>query len=250
MSSSHQGSQPFHTRQLSRRGFVAYTSGLGVTSTVLSGALWARVAEDSGTQVTKAMLQEAEHLAGLTFTEDERDLMVEGLNAYLKKYRALREVPLDNAVAPAVQFNPVVAGMTVTKKAKHLKLSKRRPRNRPSDLEEVAFWPVTDLAQLIKSRQVTATELTHMYLKRLKRYDPQLKCVVTLTEALALKQAKRADEEIAAGQYRGPLHGIPWGAKDLLAVKGYRTTWGAMPYKDQVLKENATVVTRLEQAGA
>ena len=229
---------------------MAYTSGLGLTSTVLSGALWAKVAEDSVTQITKDMLQEAEHLAGLTFTEDERALMVDGLNSYLQKYRALREVPVDNAVAPAVQFNPVVAGMTVEKKPKYLRMSKHQVQDRPSDLEAVAFWPVTDLAHLIKSRQVSSIELTRMYLNRLKQHDPQLKCVVTLTEALALKQAKRADEEIAAGLYRGPLHGIPWGAKDLLAVKGYKTTWGAMPFKDQVFDEDATVVTRLEAAGA
>lgn len=250
MSNSEQGSQPLPHSPLSRRSFMAYTSGLGLTSTVLSGALWAKVAEDSVTQITKDMLQEAEHLAGLTFTEDERALMVDGLNSYLQKYRALREVPVDNAVAPAVQFNPVVAGMTVEKKPKYLRMSKHQVQDRPSDLEAVAFWPVTDLAHLIKSRQVSSIELTRMYLNRLKQHDPQLKCVVTLTEALALKQAKRADEEIAAGLYRGPLHGIPWGAKDLLAVKGYKTTWGAMPFKDQVFDEDATVVTRLEAAGA
>ncbi|MCF7973830.1 MAG: amidase [Phycisphaerae bacterium] len=216
----------------------------------MSNALWAQVGEDLGAPVTKAMLQEAEHLAGLTFTDDERDLMVEGLNDYLEKYRALREVRLDNAVAPAVQFNPVVPGMTFEKKAKQLNMSQRPPRKRPADLEAAAFWPVTDLAHLIQSRQITSTELTTMYLDRLKRFDPTLHCVVTLTESLALEQAKRADEEIAAGHYRGPLHGIPWGAKDLLAVKGYKTTWGAMPYKDQVIDEDATVVTRLEKAGA
>ncbi len=250
MSNSEERSGTFEREQLSRRGFMAYTSGLGLTSTVLSGALWAKVADDKVAEVTSEMLQEAERLAGLEFTDDERELMVEGLNKYLAKYRELREVPLDNSVAPAIQFNPVLPGMTFEKKAGRLRLSKRPRRKVPSSLEDVAFWPVTDLARLIKSRKVNSTELTTMYLDRLKRYDPKLKCVVTLTEELAFEQAKRADEEIAAGNYRGPLHGIPWGAKDLLAVKGYRTTWGAMPYKDQVIDCDATVVQRLEEAGA
>src|SRR5690606_10641518 len=121
---------------------------------------------------------------------------------------------------------------------------------RPARLEDAAFYPVTHLAQLIRTRQVTSVQLTEMYLRRLKRYDPYLECVVTLTEDLALRQARQADEEIAAGHYRGPLHGIPWGAKDLLATRGYRTTWGAMPYKDQVIDADATVVQRLTEAGA
>lgn len=250
MSNSSERSGTFERKQLSRRGFMAYTSGLGLTSTVLSGALWAKVADDKVAEITTEMLLEAERLAGLEFTDDERELMVEGVNKYLDKYRKLREVPLDNSVAPAIQFNPVLPGMTFEKKVGRLRLSKRQKRKVPSDLDDLAFWPVTDLARLIKSRKVSSTELTTMYLDRLKRYDPKLKCVVTLTEELALKQAKRADDEIAAGNYRGPLHGIPWGAKDLLAVKGYKTTWGAMPYKDQVIDCNATVVKRLEEAGA
>lgn len=250
MSNSEQQAQALQPNRFSRRSFLAYTSGLGVTSTVMSDALWAQVADAPDVTVTQAMLQEAEHLAGLTFTEDERALMIDGLNNYLAKYRAIRSVSLDNAVAPAVQFNPFVPGMTIERTAKSLKISPAGRRKRPSNLEKVAFWPVTDLAHLIKSRQVTSTELTEMYLNRLRRYDPQLKCVVTLTESLALEQAKQADREIAAGQYRGPLHGIPWGAKDLLAVKGYPTTWGATPFKDQVIDEDATVVTRLADAGA
>lgn len=121
---------------------------------------------------------------------------------------------------------------------------------RPADLEDLAFAPVTELAQLIRARKVTSTELIRMYLARLKKYGPHLECVVTLTEELALAQAARADEEIAAGRYRGPLHGIPYGAKDLLAVRGYKTTWGAKPYENQVIDDNATVIERLEEAGA
>ncbi len=120
----------------------------------------------------------------------------------------------------------------------------------PSDLNDLAFLPVSELSELLRTRAVTSAALTRMYLERLKRYDPRLKCVITLTEERALRQARAADEEIARGRYRGPLHGIPWGAKDLLATKGYPTTWGAGPYRDQVIDEDATVVRRLDDAGA
>jgi len=121
---------------------------------------------------------------------------------------------------------------------------------RPGSLEELAFLPVAHLSQLVRARKIKPSELTDMYLSRLKRYDPQLRCVITLTEARARAQARAADAEISAGKYRGPLHGIPWGPKDLLAAKGYKTTWGAGPYKEQVIDEDATVVQRLDRAGA
>ncbi len=238
------------TKQLSRRQFIAYLSGLGLTSTLLPRTLWAKLQDSETMKITKEMLREAEQLAGLEFTEPERELMMEGLNKYLETYKKLRKVTLDNDVAPALRFNPILPGMTFEKQQRLIKISENRKLKAPSDLEELAFWPITDLAQLIKSRQVSSLKLTNMYLDRLKRYDPKLHCVITLTEELAQKQAKLADEEIAAGHYRGPLHGIPWGAKDLLAVKEYKTTWGAMPYKDQVINLDATVVRRLEEAGA
>ena len=236
--------------QLARRSFLAYFSGLGLSATVLPGALWAKMQAEEVTKVTKEMLQAAEQIAGLEFNDSERDLMVDGLNKHLQRYEKMREVPLDNSVAPAVQFNPVVPGTTFEKKQLPIKASKPRNAKKPSDIEELSFWTITNLAGLIKSRKVSSLELTNMYLGRLKKYDDKLRCVITLTEELARQQAKRADKEIAAGRYRGPLHGIPWGAKDLLAVKGYKTTWGAMPYKDQVIDTDATVVRRLEQAGA
>ena len=129
-------------------------------------------------------------------------------------------------------------------------MSSSKGTKRPANLEDVAFYSVGQLAELIRTKQVTSVELTGMYLGRLKRYGPKLECVVTLTEDLAMQQARRADAEIAAGTYRGPLHGIPYGAKDLLSVKGYPTTWGAPPYKDQVFGEDATVIKKLENAGA
>jgi Asp-tRNA(Asn)/Glu-tRNA(Gln) amidotransferase A subunit family amidase len=117
-------------------------------------------------------------------------------------------------------------------------------------LEDAAFWPVVQLAQLIKTRQVTSVELTQMYLSRLHKYNGKLNCVVTFLDDVALAEAKKADAEIAAGKYKGPLHGIPWGAKDIIAVKGYKTTWGSNAYKDQMIEEDASVVTMLRDAGA
>jgi Asp-tRNA(Asn)/Glu-tRNA(Gln) amidotransferase A subunit family amidase len=235
---------------LGRREFMACLSGLGFSSAVLPDVLWAKVENSGDKKLTKEMLAEAERFIGLEFTDEERELMLDGINGQLEKYERIREVPLDNSVAPAIQFNPVVSGVQPGTKQKMIKLSKPRKKQFPAYLEEVAFWTVTDLAGLIKSRNISSVELTKMYLNRLKKYDEKLKCVISLTEELAYEQARRADREIAAGRYRGPLHGIPWGAKDLLAVKGYKTTWGAMPFKEQVLDYDATVVKRLEKAGA
>jgi Asp-tRNA(Asn)/Glu-tRNA(Gln) amidotransferase A subunit family amidase len=117
-------------------------------------------------------------------------------------------------------------------------------------IESLALASVVDLARLLKARRITSVDLTRMYLDRLKKFGPRLNCVVTLTEELAMRQAELADKEIAAGKYRGPLHGIPWGAKDLLATRGIRTTFGAKPYENQILDYDATVVRKLEEAGA
>jgi len=250
MSTSTETSMTSDTKQLDRRRFMTYFTGLGLTSTLMPGVLWAKLQEEKTVEITKEMLLEAEHLAGLEFTDSERDLMLEGLKSYLEKYDKLRKVTMDNSVVPALQFNPVLPGVTFDKQQHPIRMSPGRERKVPSNLEELADWPVIDIAPLVKSRQISPVELTNMYLYRLKRYDSKLHCVITLTEDLALEQARRADREIAAGRYRGPLHGIPWGAKDLLAVKGYKTTWGAMPYKDQTIDYDATVVRRLEEAGA
>ncbi|MCB9421470.1 MAG: amidase [Ardenticatenaceae bacterium] len=201
-------------------------------------------------EITSETLSQAEKLAGLTFTDSERELMLKGVIERRDDYAKLREVPLPNNVPPALQFVPQVPGTKSPVPNSPISLDHIPVPQRPFSLEDVAFWPVTYLARLLQTRQVTSVELTEMYLARLKRYDPQLQCVVTLTEERALAQAKQADEEMADGRYRGPLHGIPWGAKDLLAVKGYPTTWGAAPYQDQAIDEDAVVVQRLDEAGA
>jgi len=190
-----------------------------------------------------------ENLAGLEFTQNERDTLLPGLKVFKGQYDTLRTVALNNSVPVPLYFNPLLPGQTLPT-GKDSYRFQEFPTKRPKNIEECAFYTIGQLAHLIRTRQVTSLELTTMYLERLKRHGPTLECVVTLTEELALKQARRADKNIKAGRYLGPLHGIPYGAKDLLAVPGYKTTWGAMTHKDQVLDETATVVQKLEDAGA
>jgi len=224
------------------------TAALLIPAVALLGFLAGVGAEKAG--LTKSQVESAENLIGLKFTDAERDSMLDDLASNLESYQNLRNVPLDNATPPSLVFNPLPLGFEPT--AGKTKLVTNPPVNTrvPDNLEELAFYSVRDLAELIRTKKVTSTQLTTMYLERLKRHGPELECVVTLTEELALEQARKADEDIAAGRYRGYLHGIPYGAKDLLAVKGYKTTWGAEPYKDQVIDDTATVVQKLERAGA
>jgi len=231
-----------------RRAFVAYFSSIGLGTTLLPGVLWAKAGQQG--VVTKEMIAQAERIAGLDFTEAEREAMVRGLDQNLRAWEQLRSVVIDNAVSPAFVFDPVPPGMPLPSGRRRIRMSDAPRIERPADLEQLAFRPVRQLAELVRTRRVTSVELTEMYLARLKRHDAVLQCVVTLTEQRALDQARRADREIAAGRYRGPLHGIPWGAKDLLAVRGYPTTWGAAPYRDQVIDMDASVVQRLDEAGA
>ncbi|HEX5221515.1 MAG TPA: amidase [Verrucomicrobiae bacterium] len=216
-------------------GCVIATSALAQTNTNL---------------VTREVVERADGLIGIEFSESEIDLMLPGLREQRRNYEAMRQFPLSNSVPPAMQFNPLPVGFKFETARRKFKPSPLPKVKLPANLDEIAFYSVGELATLIKSRQITSEKLTRFYLDRLKRYGPQLECVVTLTEDLALQQARRADQEIAAGKYRGPLHGIPYGAKDLLAVKGIPTTWGAAPYTNQVFDYDATVIKRLEEAGA
>lgn len=235
---------------LERRRFLAYFSGVGLTSTLFPGILWAHMQQEQSSRVTAEMIRGAEQLSGLEFTPEEREEMVQAVNQNLERYDEMRKTPLSNGDWPALQFNPALPGMHFSNEKSALQRSDPGQVDVPANLEEVAFWPVTRLSRLVESRKITSLELTNMYLRRLKRYDPKLECVITLTEDLAMMQAHRADQEIAMGRYRGPLHGIPWGVKDLLATKEYPTTWGAEPYKDQKFDFDATIVERLEGAGA
>ena len=235
---------------LNRRKFISYFSSIGLGATLMPGALLAQ-AQDAQV-ITLGMVDEAARIAGLALPPDAEKRIADNLSrkgSLLANYQALRDLKLGNDTPPAIVFNPLLPGMKLPSDRKTFKWSKPDVPKPKTD-EDLAFLPVTHLARLIEKRVIKSLELTKLYLERLKKYDPLLHCVVTLTEELALKQAAQADAEIAGGKYRGPLHGIPWGAKDLLAVKGYKTTFGASPYKDQVIDIDSTVFTRLSEAGA
>ena len=171
-------------------------------------------------------------------------------SSQLVNYKHLRKIDLKNSTLPAILFNPIPVGFEIPKEQKQIIFSDYSNTKLPEGINNLAFFAVGELAELIRTKKITSTELTKFFLERLKKYDPELHCVITLTEDRALKQARLMDEEIAEGKYRGMLHGIPFGVKDLLATRDYKTTWGAMPFKDQMIDEDATVIKKLEDAGA
>jgi len=238
---------------IDRRGFLAACSKFGVAGTLFPGVLWA-MAEGEPKKITVEMISAAAAIADVPIPDEDREMMLRNLQNATKGYDEIYALHMANGVQPAMVFDPLTSTNMHFEQAKRPVQMSAAPaiaaRHVPKDLEEIAFATVRELAEMIRTKKVSSTALTQMYLTRLKRYDPLLHFVITLTEDRALAQAKEADREIAAGKYRGPLHGIPWGAKDLLAVKGYPTTWGAAPYKDQMIDEDATVVKRLDAAGA
>ncbi len=230
---------------LDRRRFHALLATAGLAAPSLSRALGAQDGE-----LTAADVERAEALTGLAFTPDERELMARGLNELREQYAALRALPLDNAVPPALRFDPVPAGAALDPPRGASAWAPAAAGPRPANAGDLAFAPVAELAALLRERRVTSVELTELSLARLERHDPALACVVTLLREPALEAAARADAELDAGDVRGPLHGVPWGAKDLLAARAARTTWGAKPFEHQHLDVDATAVRRLEEAGA
>ena len=256
---------------LDRRAFLSACSAAGVSSALFPGVLYGLAAQAQETnpnyvfKVTPELIDEAARVAGVgPFSDVQKKMMMDGLADQRGSVEAIRRLKIPYSVGPAFVFHPQKAAKKfaaseefargdATKvdwsKAANISHPVTLP-NRPQQIEDVAFASVSELGSLLKNRVITSVELTKMYLERLKRYDAKLHFVVTLTEERALKQAAEADAEIAAGKYRGPLHGIPWGAKDLLAVKGYPTTWGAGGFEKQVIDEDATVVERLDAAGA
>jgi Asp-tRNA(Asn)/Glu-tRNA(Gln) amidotransferase A subunit family amidase len=234
---------------LDRRTFLSVCSRFGLTTTLLPGVLWA-MADEKG-KVTRDMIDSASFIAGVPIGDEYKDMMLESLTDYPKNFDAIYGLHIKNEIAPAVIFDPVIPGMKLETARRPLKISSAPTMaSAPKNLEDVAFYSVRQLAELVRTKKVSSVALTEMYLERLKRYGSTLKFVITLTEDRARAKAKEADAEIAAGKYRGPLHGLPWGAKDLLAVKGYRTTWGAGGFENQTIDEDATVVQRLDKAGA
>ena len=186
----------------------------------------------------------------LKLTDAERDSMTDNLKRFQGSYKAIHEYLLNNSVAPALVFDPLPYGFQPNEKQLPVNWNLPKDVSLPANREELAFYPVYKLATLIKNKKITSVELTKLYLNRLKKFGDTLQCVITLMEATALQQAKKADEEIAKGKYRGPLHGIPYGIKDLLAVEGTKTTWGAAGFENQTINTTATVVKKLNDAGA
>ena len=235
---------------IDRRHVLKVLSAAGVGSAVFGRAL-AAIAADAA-KVTDAMIGQAAWIAGIPITDDQRTLMLDGINEAEDAYAKMRAVALGNAIPPAFAFDPTAVGpparspgaarRSATPAAKRV-----RP---PGTKDDVAFAPVTLLSEWLRHKAISSTELTTLYLERIERLDAKLFAVITLTPERALERAKAADSEIAKGRWRGPLHGVPYGAKDLLAVAGYRTTWGSVPFKEQVLNETASVVERLDGAGA
>jgi Asp-tRNA(Asn)/Glu-tRNA(Gln) amidotransferase A subunit family amidase len=246
-------------QRLGRRKFLAAVPAAVAAGAALPAAAPQAPPPQSAPRVGKEALKRSEKMLGLEFTDAEEEMMLRGVGRNLESYEALRRlnVPLDTE--PAVVFHPYLPGRrppAAGPRAKLLDVGPRAGARRGTvhasvaPLEQLAFSPVTQLSDLIRRREITSADLTKMYLARLEKHGEALKCVVTLTRDLALAQAAQADKDLRAGRYRGQLHGIPWGAKDLFATKGFRTTWGAKPYENQVIDLDATVVERLREAGA
>ncbi len=235
---------------ITRRTVLQLFPLLGITSEVFARALAQEAAGKNS--ITKEMIAGAQWVSGIELSADQIEALQSELNSWHDSVKELNEIELDpQQDFPAIMFQPLswkphpAESPLISVRSTQLAAGKR-----PNSDDDLAFLTVTELSGLIRDQQISSLELTTLYLDRLKRFDPMLKCVVNLTEDLALKQARRADLEIARGGYRGPLHGIPWGAKDLISVAGYPTTWGIPVFKDRIIGQTATVARRLEDAGA
>jgi Asp-tRNA(Asn)/Glu-tRNA(Gln) amidotransferase A subunit family amidase len=251
-----------------RRAFLTVTGRFGLASTLFPGILYTLATQttpeaqaqepanaDQKTpelpKITNEMIDQAAALAGITIAPEYKAAMIDHLAEQRGGYFAIRKLKIPNSVAPAIVFDPLPPGVTVnTQREKPVYSTAPATLTAPANLEDVAFFSAMDLADLIRRKKISCANLTDMYLARLRRYDPVLHFGITLTDDRAHNQAREADADIAKGKYRGPLHGLPWGAKDLLAVKGYPTTWGAGGFEHQSIDEDATVVQRLDAAGA
>jgi Asp-tRNA(Asn)/Glu-tRNA(Gln) amidotransferase A subunit family amidase len=251
----------------SRREFLTETS-LGLLAAATVGRGFAQQASDLppgappafgagpavGPEVTTSTFAEAEKLVQFELTASERAMAAgswrKTMAALYERRTGPRKVALESTLAPASHWNPMLPGLKAGPERDRFIRSESDPGPLPARDEDIAFASVTQLSRWIEQRRLTSERLTRIYLKRLEEFDPKLHCVITLTRELALAQAKKADEEIAAGKYRGPLHGIPWGGKDLLDTAGIRTTYGAEPFRNRVPVNDAVVVKRLHEAGA
>ncbi len=245
---------PKKSAKINRRSFVKLLPAAGAAAiTNLEATSGDAIAQQTPPQtpqkITKETLHAAEQLFGIEFTDAQEAMALQGVNRNLASYEELRKIDVPLDTEPAMAFHPASPGKKFNTVKTKIKASRVEPPKFKS-VEDLAFSAVAQLAELVRTKQVSPVELTKMYLARLKKYGPSLLCVVTLTEELALKQAEDAEREIRRGKYRGPLHGIPCGVKDLFATKGIKTTWGAEPYREQMIDYDSTVVERLRDAGA
>lgn len=201
-------------------------------------------------QITTSEIANAEKMLDLSFTPAKRDSMIGVLNTNLQYYKWLHTFNLANSVPLTNWFDPVLPEMNFAATQNKIDWNIAANVSMPANKNDLAFYSIAELASLIKNKKITSTELTRFFIKRLRKYGDTLHCVISLTEEIALKQARKADAELAKGIYKSPLQGIPYGLKDLFAVKGTKTTYGTPPYKDQVIDEDAFVYTQLEKAGA
>lgn len=220
---------------------------LCLLSFTLGGFISQKVEEE---KISIALVKAAQKIIGVNFTDVEIDSMLTDLDGQRANYAALRKLNIPNSVSPALNFNPLPVGYEFPDKSNYFKVNSTNTTKLPAVKDDLAFYTIVQLADLIRTKQISSIELTKFFIERIKKYDSKLMFAVTITEERAMAHAKKADAEIAAGKYKGLLHGIPFGAKDLLAAKGYKTTWGSVPYKDQVIDVDATAVTKLEEAGA
>ena len=234
---------------LDRRAFLAAFATTGLSSTLLPGILWAQIQPGTRT-ITIEMIRESARLAALTMSDEEAQGLASSLSSLSKHAEQIDKPSLTNASPLPLHFDPRPPGVNLGAPRGSFRAEPVSPVRRPPNLEAVAFWRVTHLAELLRTRAVTSTALTTMYLERLKRHNPQLNCVASLTEERAMREAAEADKEIAAGKDRGVLHGVPYGVKDIIAAAGYPTRWGAKPLEQQTFADDATVVQRLRAAGA
>ena len=200
--------------------------------------------------VTSSQISQTEKMIGLSFSQSKRDSMTDILTGRLKTYDYMRSQNLSNEMPLAVWYSPLLPAMKVPHKQMPVHFDIPEQVSMPADKSQLAFYSIPQLASLIKNKKITSEQLTRFYIDRLKKYGPELHCVIEITEDIAIRQAKKADAEIASGKYRGPLHGIPYGIKDLFAVEGTYTTWGTPPFKNQMINQTAFVATQLEKAGA
>jgi Asp-tRNA(Asn)/Glu-tRNA(Gln) amidotransferase A subunit family amidase len=242
----------------SRREFLTICSAAGIGSTFFAGTLYAVTTAKPEAKITIEMIDQAAALSGIKISPERKEALLSKLNEQRRAYEKIRGLQLPNDVPPAFRFDPLISGhpapATESAPVRYSASLGAPPAiadsDLPKDLEKLAFATVRELGALLQSKKVTVVGLTEMYLARLKRFNSQLAFLVTLTEERAKEQALELDAELARGKYRGPLHGIPWGAKDLLSVRGYPTTWGAGGFQQQAFNDDATIVKRLDEAGA